>query len=94
MCYVTFFLERKIQGLYSCLVVGGMPLLEEWSLSFDAVATCPSMHCSVDDRVTTCRVVIILVVTCLSFGFDLLRGPRPQRRESWCDLAPVEGIVA
>jgi hypothetical protein len=94
MCYMIFFLERKIQGLYFCLVVGGVPLLEEWPLSFDAVATCPGMRGSVDDTATTRRVVIIPVATCLSFGFDLLRGSRPQSHESWCDLASFEGIVA
>jgi hypothetical protein len=94
MCYVIFFLERKIRGLYSCLVVGGVPLLEEWPLSFDVVATCPGMRGSVDDVATTRRAMIIPMATCLSFGFDLLRGLRPHRHESWCDLALFEGIVA
>jgi hypothetical protein len=48
----------------------------------------------VDVAATSRRVVIIPVATCLSFGFDLRRGPRPRRRESWRDLAPFEGIVA
>jgi hypothetical protein len=29
MCYVIFFLGRKIRGLHSCPVVGDVPLLEE-----------------------------------------------------------------
>jgi hypothetical protein len=49
---------------------------------------------SMDVVATSCRVVIIPVATCLSFGFDLRRGLRPRRRESWCDLTLFEGIVA
>jgi hypothetical protein len=74
MCYVISFLERKIRGPHSCPVVGGVPLLEEWPLSFDAVATCTNIRGSVDDAATTCRVVIIPVVTCLSCGLTGVEG--------------------
>jgi hypothetical protein len=94
MRYVISFLGRKIQGLHSFPVVGGVPLLEEWPLSFDAIATCPDIRGSVDDATTTRRVMTILVATCLSLRFDWHRGPRPQRCESWRDLTPFEGIVA
>jgi hypothetical protein len=63
-------------------VVGGVALLGEWLLSFDAVATCPVIRSPVDNAATTHRVVIIPVVTCLSLRFDWRRGPRPRRRES------------
>jgi hypothetical protein len=73
-CYMhalrDIFSRRKIRGLNSCPVVGGVPLLEEWSLSFDAVATCPDMRDSMDDVATTRRVVIIPVTTCLFLRFD------------------------
>jgi hypothetical protein len=49
-------------------VVGGVLLLEEWLLSFGAVATCPAIRRLVDDVATMRRVVIIPMVTCLSFG--------------------------
>jgi hypothetical protein len=47
-------------------VVGGAPLLEEWLLSFDAVATCPVIRSLVDEAAMTHRVVIIPVATRLS----------------------------
>jgi hypothetical protein len=50
--------------------VGGVSLLEEWLLSFDAVATCPVIRSLVDDAATMRRVVSIPVVTCLSLQFD------------------------
>jgi hypothetical protein len=46
-------------------VVGGISLLEEWLLSFDAVATCPVIRSPVDDAATTRRVMTIPVATCL-----------------------------
>jgi hypothetical protein len=55
-------------------VVGGILLLEEWLLSFDAIATCPAIRSPVDDVATTCRVMIILVATCLSFGLTSVEG--------------------
>jgi hypothetical protein len=57
-------------------VVGGVALLGEWLLSFDAVVTCPVIRSPVDNAATTHRVVIIPVVTCLSLRFDWRRGPR------------------
>jgi hypothetical protein len=55
-------------------VVGGVLLLEEWLLSFDAIATCPAIRSPVDDAATTRRVVIIPVATCLSFGLTGVEG--------------------
>jgi hypothetical protein len=75
-------------------VVSGVPLLGEWLLSFDVVATCPVIRSPVDDATTTHRVMIIPVAMCLSLQFDWRRGPRPRRHESWRDLALFEGIVA
>jgi hypothetical protein len=94
MHYVMPFLRRKIRDLQSCPVVGGVPLLEEWSLSFDVVATCPDIRGPVDDVATTYRVMIIPVATRLSLWFDRHREPRPRRRESWRDFIPFEGIAA
>jgi hypothetical protein len=88
------FPRKEDRGLHSCLVVGDMPLLEERPLSFDAIATCLDIRGSVDVAATKRRVVTIPVATCLSLRFDWRRGPRPQRRESWRDFAPFEGIVA
>jgi hypothetical protein len=88
------FPGRKIRGLHSCPIVGGVPLLEEWPMFFDVVATCLDMRGSVDDAATMHRVVTIPVATCLSLRFNWHRGPRPRRRESWRDLTPFEGIVA
>jgi hypothetical protein len=68
--------------------------LEERSLSFDAIATCPDIRSPADDAATTCRIVIITVVTCPSLRFDRRREPRPRMRESWRDFTPFEGIVA
>jgi hypothetical protein len=75
-------------------VVGGVPLLEEWLLSFDAVATCPVVRGPMDDAATTHRVVIIPMATCLSLRCDWRREPRPRRRESWRDFTLFEGIAA
>jgi hypothetical protein len=75
-------------------VVGGVPLLGEWLLSFDVVVMCPVIRSPMDDATTTHRVVIIPVATCLFLRFDWRRGPRPRRHESWRDLASFEGIVA
>jgi hypothetical protein len=75
-------------------VVGGVPLLEEWLLSFDAVATCPVVCGPVDDAATTHRDVIIPVATRLSLRFDWHRERRPRRRESWCDFTSFKGIAA
>jgi hypothetical protein len=94
MRYVISFLGRKIRGLQSCPVVGGIPLLEEWPLSFDDIATCPDIRDPVDDAATTHRVMIIPVAMCLSLWFDWRREPRPRRRESWCDFTPFEEIEA
>jgi hypothetical protein len=58
------------------------PLLGEWFLSFDVVATCPVIP------------GLITGVVCLSLQFDRHRGPRPRRRESWCDLILIVEIVA
>jgi hypothetical protein len=55
-------------------VVGGVSLLEEWLLSFEAVATCPATRSPVDDAATMRRVVIIPVETCLSFGLTGIEG--------------------
>jgi hypothetical protein len=74
-------------------VVGGVSLLEEWLLSFDVVAMCPTIRSPVDNAATTRRVMTIPVATCLSLRFDWRRGLRRQRRESWHDLALLEGIV-
>jgi hypothetical protein len=71
----------------------GVPLLEEWLLSFYVVATCHDIRGPRDDATKARRVVIILVVTCLSLRFDWRRESRPQRRESWRDFALLEGIV-
>jgi hypothetical protein len=48
--------------------------LEEWPLSFDAVATCPDARDSVDDAATMRRVMIIPVATCLSCGLTGIEG--------------------
>jgi hypothetical protein len=64
------FLGRKIRGLQSCPVLGGAPLLEEWPLFFNAVATCLDIRGPVDDAATTHRVMIIPVATRLSLRFD------------------------
>jgi hypothetical protein len=63
MRYVMSFLERMIQSLQSCSVVGGVSLLEEWLLSFDAVATCPDICGPVDNTATMHRVMIIPMAT-------------------------------
>jgi hypothetical protein len=55
-------------------VVGGILLLEEWLMSFGAVATCPAIRSPVDDTATTHRVVIIPVATCPSFGLTGIEG--------------------
>jgi hypothetical protein len=68
--------------------------LEEWPLSFDAVAMCPDIRSPVDDAAMTHRVVIIHVATRLSLWFDWRREPRPRRRESRCDFTLFEGIAA
>jgi hypothetical protein len=94
MRYAMSFLGRKIRGLQSCPVVGGVLLLEEWPLSFDAVATCPDIRGPVDDATMTRRVMIIPVATYLSLQFDWRREPRPRRHESWHDFTPFEGIAA
>jgi hypothetical protein len=75
--YMKSFLGRKNRSLQSCLVVGGVPLLKEWPMSFDAVATCSDICGHVDDAPTTCRVMIIPMATCLSLRFDRRREPRP-----------------
>jgi hypothetical protein len=64
MCYVMIFMKEKIYRLRSCPVVGGVPQLEEWPLSFDAVATCLDMCSPADGATTTCRGMIITVATC------------------------------
>jgi hypothetical protein len=74
MCYVIFFLGRKIRGLHSCPVAGDVPLLEERPLSFDVVATCLDIRGSVDVTATTRRVMIIPMATCLSFGLTGVEG--------------------
>jgi hypothetical protein len=55
-------------------VVGGVLLLKEWLLSFNAVATCLAIRSHVDDATTTRRVMIILVATCMSFGLTGVEG--------------------
>jgi hypothetical protein len=55
-------------------VVVGISLLEEWPLSFDAVATCPAIRSPVDDAATTRRVMIISMAMCLSFGLTGVEG--------------------
>jgi hypothetical protein len=67
MRYVIFFSGKEDP---MSLVVGGVSLLEEWLLSFDAIATCPVIRSLVDDATTMRRVVSIPVVTCLSLQFD------------------------
>jgi hypothetical protein len=94
MCYVMSFLGRKIQGLQSCLVVGGVPLLEEYLLSSNAIVTCPDICGPVDDAAMMRRVMIIPVAMRLSLWFDWHREPRPRRRESWHDFTLFEGIAA
>jgi hypothetical protein len=42
-------------------VVGDVPLLEEWLLSFDVVAMCPAIRSPMDDAATTRTVVMVLV---------------------------------
>jgi hypothetical protein len=77
-CYMhvlcDIFLGKKIRGLRSCPVVGDVPLLEKRPLSFDAVATCLDICGSMDVAATTRRVMIIPVVTCLSFGLTGVEG--------------------
>jgi hypothetical protein len=51
-------------------IVGGVQLLGEWLLSFNAVAMCPIMRRPVDDAAMMHRVMIIPVATCLSLWFD------------------------
>jgi hypothetical protein len=51
-----------------------VPLLEEWLLSFDVVATCPAIRSPVDDAATMRRVVMVPVATCLSFGLTGVEG--------------------
>jgi hypothetical protein len=87
-----FFPGRKSRSLRSCPVVGSVSLLEEWPLSFDAVAMCSDIRSPMDDAATTCRIVNITVATCPSLRFDRRREPRPRRRESY--LAQIVGIVA
>jgi hypothetical protein len=41
MCYMIFFLGRKIRGLCSRPIASDVPLLEECPLSFDAVGDVP-----------------------------------------------------
>jgi hypothetical protein len=55
-------------------VVVGVLLLEEWLLSFDAVATCPATRSPVDDAATMRRVVIIPMATCMSCGLTGVEG--------------------
>jgi hypothetical protein len=55
-------------------VVGGVSLLWEWLLFFDAAATCPVIRSHVDDAATTRRVMIIPMATCLSFGLTGVEG--------------------
>jgi hypothetical protein len=55
-------------------VVGGVLLLEEWLLSFDAVATYPATRSPVDDAAMTRRVINIPVATCLSCGLTGVEG--------------------
>jgi hypothetical protein len=43
-------------------------------MSFDAVATCPAIRSPVDDAAMTCRVVMVPVATCLSFGLTGVEG--------------------
>jgi hypothetical protein len=94
MCYVMSFLGRKIRGFQSCPVVSGVPLLEEWPLSFDAVVMCPNIRGPMDDTATTHRVMIIPVAMRLSLWFDWRRELRPRRHESWRDFTLFERIVA
>jgi hypothetical protein len=75
-------------------VVGGVLLLEEWLLSFDAIATCPVIRGPVDDATTKHRVMIIPVATRLPPWFDWRRELSPRRHESWRDFTPFEGIAA
>jgi hypothetical protein len=55
-------------------IVVGVLLLEEWLLSFDAVATCPATRSPVDDAATMRRVVIIPMATCMSCGLTGVEG--------------------
>jgi hypothetical protein len=55
-------------------VVGGVSLFEEWTLSFDAIVTCPAIRSPMNDAATTRRVVIVPVATCLSFGLTGVEG--------------------
>jgi EamA domain-containing membrane protein RarD len=55
-------------------VVSGVLLLEEWLLSFDAIAMCLAIRSPMDDAATTHRVMIIPVATCLSFGLTGIEG--------------------
>jgi hypothetical protein len=55
-------------------IVGGVSLLGEWLLSFDAAATCPVIRSPVDDTTMMHRVMIIPVATCLSFGLIRVEG--------------------
>jgi hypothetical protein len=63
-----------MRGLRSRPVVSDVPLLEEWLLSFDVVATCPAIRSLVDDATTTRRVMMVLVTTCMSFGLTGVEG--------------------
>jgi hypothetical protein len=86
--YVKSFLGRKGQSFQSCPAVGGVPLLEEWPMSFDAVVMFPDIRGPRDDTAMMRRVVIIPVTTCLSLRFDWRREPRPRRHESWHMISP------
>jgi hypothetical protein len=44
--------------------------LEEWPLSFDAVAMCSDIRSPMDGVAMTCRIMIIIVATCPSLRFD------------------------
>jgi hypothetical protein len=70
MSYMMSFLGRKIRGLQSCPVVGGVPLLKEWPLSFDVVVTCHDIRGLVDDAAMTRRVMIIPMAMHPSLRFD------------------------
>jgi hypothetical protein len=63
-----------MRGLRSRPVVSDVPLLEEWLLSFDVVATCPAIRSPVDDAATTRRVMMVPVTTCMSFGLIGVEG--------------------
>jgi hypothetical protein len=84
---LPFYGRKGNAGLHACAtcyfsrkedlrppVVGGVLLLDEWLLSFDAVATCPAVRSPVDDAATTRRVLIIPVATCLTFDLTGVEG--------------------